>query len=373
MKICLYGYTIATMGSGARQYAQDLGHWLVEEGHEVTIVTGKWGDRSATSDGLKYHFVVTHDSPVKKSVQIEFALRSLTYFRKHRKDFNLIHSLSSFPQFIRLAAWIKRITGLPTIHSLLAPCQHRSFFNALDGFICISKGVQKKLKSSRAIYIPPFINLERFRSSSRYDLGYPGDMLIGTIGAPFRRKGIRYLVEAIPLVLGQYPNTHFFLAINLPGIQFMEETKKEKEYIDDFIREHQLENKVDIIGSVEIPRFLKSLDLFVYAVQTTMGMIDIPPTLIESLAARCGVVISQRGGIGELVRDRHNGMLVEEGDHDRPQAYADKIIELLQNKSLLNTIRENGPPSVEKFELNRVGREIVQFYERVLEDRRMRN
>jgi hypothetical protein len=81
MKICLYGYTIATMGSGARQYAQDLGQWLIEEGHEVTIVTGKWGDRSATSDGLKYHFIVTHDSPVKKSVQIEFALQSLKGLR----------------------------------------------------------------------------------------------------------------------------------------------------------------------------------------------------------------------------------------------------------------------------------------------------
>jgi glycosyltransferase involved in cell wall biosynthesis len=122
-----------------------------------------------------------------------------------------------------------------------------------------------------------------------------------------------------------------------------------------------------------VPRFLKSLDIFVYAVQTTVGMIDIPPTILECLAAECAIVTSQRDGIGELIRDRTNGLFVNRGDHDRPQAYAEKIVELLQDRPLLRTIRENGPPSVERFELNRVGRQMVQFYQKVLEDRRKRD
>lgn len=373
MKVCLYGYTIATKGSGAKQYALDLGQWLVKEGNEVTLVTGKWGDRSSTSDGLKYEFVVSYDSPSKKRVHFDFALRSVSYFLRHRKDFDLIHSLASFPQFIHLAAWVKRITGLPMVHSLLAPCPPRSFFDSLDGFICISKGIQEKLNSPLGVYIPPFVNVERFRSSPRYDLGHPDDVLIGTMGAPFHRKGIRYLVEAIPLVLERYPKAHFFLAIDLPGLQFMEETRREKEYIDRFIHAHQLQEKVDLLGHVDVPQFLKSLDLFVYAVQTTMGMIDIPPTLLECLAAGCGIVTSQKGGIGELVRDRYNGLLVDAGDHDRPHAYAERILELLNNRSLLKTIRENGPRSIEEFEWDRVGRKIFQFYQSILEQRRRRS
>jgi glycosyltransferase involved in cell wall biosynthesis len=373
MKVCLYGYTIATKGSGARQYALDLGQWLVKEGNEVTLVTGKWGDRSITSDGLKYEFVVSYDSPAKKRVHFDFALRSVSYFLRHRKDFDLIHSLASFPQFIHLAAWVKRITGLPMVHSLLAPCPPRSFFDSLDGFICISKGIQERLNSPLGVYIPPFVNVERFRSSPRYDLGHPDDALIGTMGAPFHRKGIRYLVEAIPLVLERYPKAHFFLAIDLPGLQFMEETKREKEYIDRFIHAHQLQEKVDFLGQVDVPQFLKSLDLFVYAVQTTMGMIDIPPTLLECLAAGCGIVTSQKGGIGELVRDGYNGLLVDAGDHDRPHAYAERILELLNNRSLLKTIRENGPRSIEEFEWDRVGRKIFQFYQSILEQRRTRS
>ncbi|MGD0916733.1 MAG: glycosyltransferase family 4 protein [Thermodesulfobacteriota bacterium] len=373
MKICLYGYGIATRGSGARQYALDLGRWLVKQGSEVTIVTGQWGDRSAISEGLKYEFLVFNESPLKRRAQILFALKSVLYFRTHRRDFDLVHSLSSFPQFARLASWVKRTSGLPVVHSLLGPCEHRSFFDFLDGVTCVSKGIQEKVQMPHAIYIPPFIDLERFRSSSRYDWGHPDEVSVGTMGAPFRRKGVRYLVEAIPLVLRQYPKTHFYLAVDLPGIQFMEETRKEKEYIDWFVREHQLQKNVDILGDVEVPKFLKSVDLFVYAVQTTVGMIDIPPSILEGLAAGCAIVTSQKDGIGELVRDHHNGLFVNQGEHDRPQAYAEKMIELLQNRPLLKTIRENGPPSVERFALDRVGQQMVLFYQEVLEHRRMRN
>jgi glycosyltransferase involved in cell wall biosynthesis len=369
MKICLYGYTIGTQGSGARQYATDLGKWLLKDGHDVTLVTGKWGDRSAASNGLKTDYIASRNSPVARTTQIDFALHSISYFRRHRRDFDLIHSVASFPQFIPLVIWVKRLTGLPVIHTLLAPCAPRPSFDSLDGLICVSRGIEEKIQSSHAWYLPPFIDLEPFAHASPYDLGYPDEVLIGTMGAPFHRKGVRYLVEAIPIVLKHYPGVHFFLAVDLPGIQFMKETREERDYINRFIHEHQLRKKVDVLGHVDVPRFLKSLNLFVYAVQTTRGMIDIPPTLLECLAAGCGVVTSREGGISELIQDRHNGLLVEQRDRHRPEAYAEKIIELLRDRSLLDRIRENGPSSVGQFELNRVGQGIVQCYEKVLANR----
>jgi len=366
MRICLYGYTIGSMGSGARQYAADLGKWLVQQGHDVTLVTAKWGDRSASSDGLRYDFIVSHQSPSSRTVQIDFALRSLLYFRRHRKDFDLIHSLASYPGFVPLAAWVKRVTGLPVVHTLLAPCATHSSFDRLDGLICVSRGIREKILSPRATVIPPFVDLGRFRAARPDNHGRPDTIAIGTMGAPFLRKGIRQLVEAIPTVTEEFPEAHFFLAIDLPGIQFMEETKKERDAIGRFIAEHHLGGKVDIVGHVDVPRFLRSLDLFVYAVQTTLGMIDLPPTLIEALAAGCGVVTSRMGGIGELIEDHGNGLLVEDGDHGRPEAYAAKMLDLLRDRALLERVRRNGPPSVERFELGRVGRQVVEVYERVL-------
>jgi glycosyltransferase involved in cell wall biosynthesis len=366
MRICLFGYTIGVKGSGAGQYARDLGKWLQREGHEVTLVTGRWKGRSADPEGLRYRFLLSYDSPVGRKVQIDFTLRSLFYFRKHRRDFDLIHSMASYPRFVRVASWVRKAARLPTVHTLLAPCDSRPFFNSIDGLICVSEGIRKRMDSRRAVYIPPFIDLKAFDARSDMGPGTGKTVSIGTMGAPFLRKGVRYLVEAIPLVLEQCPEARFSLAIDLPAIKHLEEIRREREQIDRVIREHRLENRVDILGHVDVPRFLKSLDIFAYAVQTTVGMIDIPPTLLEGLAAGCAIVTSRMGGIEELVKDGHNGLLVAEGDHARPQAYAEKIVALLKTPSLLRTIRERSPASVEKFEIGRVGGQIARFYQKTL-------
>ena len=369
MRICIYGYTIGLKGAGASEYANSLGRWLVNKGNDVTLVTGAWGDGSTVGSELNYEFLVSHDSLLARWSQVDFTIQSLVYFRRHKDDFDIIHSLSSFPQFGRVVSWVKKVSRLPVVHTLLAPADRKTFFDSLDGLIGVSKGVLERMQVPRTFFIPPFVDMERFRSPSPYDWGQSDRVLIGTMGAPYLRKGIRQLVEAIPRVLKSEPKTDFYLACDLPGIQFVEETRGERDYIDRFIQEHQLQDNVHILGYVDVPRFLKSLDLFVYAVQTTQGMIDIPPTLLECLAAGCGVVTSREGGISELIQDRHNGLLVEQKDRHRPEAYAEKIIELLRDRSLLNRIKENGPPSVERFELNRVGQEIVQCYEKVLVNR----
>jgi glycosyltransferase involved in cell wall biosynthesis len=370
MRVCLYGYSIATRGNGSTQYAVDLSKWLLKNKTDVTLVTAKCGDRSAVHPALKYDFVASHSSPVSKYAQIDFALKSLLYFRKHRHEYDLIHSLSSFPEFGRLAAWIKKVCGLPVVHTLLAPSPQKRYFDALDGLIAVSRGIKEVFQSPRAVHIPPILDLGPFRSCAAYPWRESGDLLIGTMGAPFRRKGVRYVVEAIPLILKENPRVHFYLAIDLPGIQCVEETRREREYIGEFVRSHDLQDKVSFLGQVEVPRFLKSLDLFIYAVQTTMGMIDIPPTLLECLAAGCGVVTSGKDGVSELIDDGQNGLLVHSDECNRPEAYAKKILTLMQDGSLLGRIKEKGPATVEKFESERVGKEIVQFYQNVLENRR---
>lgn len=369
MRICIYGYTIGTKGNGSSQYALDLAKYLQIKGCEVTLLTGGFGNRNLISEKIKINFLTFYPSPLSIRAQIDFALKSFYYFKKNKNKFDLIHSLSSFPQFGRLASWVKRWAGLPVIHTLLAPCEYRSFLYRLDGLISVSKGIQEKIRPAQSVYIPPPIDFERFHLSSPYDWDSPKGFLIGTMGAPFRRKGIRYLVEAIPMVLKKIPDVSFFLAINLPGIEWMEETRREKNYIDWFIQEKRLREKVTLLGPVDVPRFLKSLDLFVYAVQTTFGMIDIPPTLLECLAAGCALITTRKDGITELIKDGYNGLLLNEGDHQNPEAYANKIIELFQDKMMLEKVKNNGPKSIEQFELNRVGQKILNFYEKILEKR----
>ena len=369
MKICIYGYGLATPGGGLVQYTRALGSELVKEGHEVTVVTRRWSSGVSMAGELKYHFISVDSRPSTALRNIQYALKSILYFFRHRGDYDLIHGMSGFHSFAVLSAFIRRCVNVPMVYSVLSPFRSRFGLTTFDRVICVSRNVMQRLGGDNSIYIPPFIEMERLKANARYEFGAGFDFIIGTMGYPVYRKGTRYLVEAIPSILERFPKTLFLLAIDLPAIPYIEKLAQEKIVIEDLIRRKGLEKNVRILGTVDVPRFLHSLDLFVYPVQTTTGMIDIPPTVLECLAAGCGLITSQQGGIGEVVRDGFNGVLVSQGEEDQPQAYADRIIHLMEHRDLLENLRQNGPESVRGFDVKIVVPEIVKLYEGILDAR----
>jgi glycosyltransferase involved in cell wall biosynthesis len=118
-----------------------------------------------------------------------------------------------------------------------------------------------------------------------------------------------------------------------------------------------------------VPRFLNSLDVFVYAVQTTKGMIDIPPTVLECLAAGCALVTTEKGGIPEVIRHGENGLLVPADEVSEPQAYATKILELIEDQELRSSLRENARRSAEPYDVSRIAPQVLAVYEEVLNSR----
>lgn len=366
MKICLYGYSLVTPGGGTTQYSQALGSALVKAGHEVTIVTRRWSHAVSTVRDLKYDFISIDSGTSTAFRNIQYILKSLLYFLNHRNDYDLIHCMSGFQSFAMLAGCIRRYIKTPMVYSVLSPFRSRFWFAPFDQVICVSQNIEKRFKRSNTIYIPPFIEIEGFKNPTPYHFGKDYDYIVGTMGYPIHRKGIRYLVESIPFILERFPKTLFLLAIDLPAIPYIQSLSQEKLYIDQRIKEKGLEKNIRILGMVNIPQFLHSLQIFVYPVQTTIGMIDIPPTILEGLAAGCGLVTSQQGGISEVVRDRENGLCVSSGESDNPRAYADRIIELIENKSLLERIRRNGPTSVLKFDINNILPQILQVYRKIV-------
>jgi glycosyltransferase involved in cell wall biosynthesis len=366
MKICIYGYSLVTPGGGTTQHTHALGSALVKAGHEVTIVTRKWYNAVSTTGELKYDFISMDSGTSVALRNIQYTLRSTLYFLHHRDDYDLIHCMSGFQSFAILAAFIRRCVKTPMVYSVLSPFRYWFCSTSFDQVICVSRNIEQRFRGPNSIYIPPFIETERFKTDSQYELGAGLDFMVGTMGYPVFRKGIRYLVESIPLILERFPKTLFLLAIDLPAIPYIKQLSQEKRYIEDTIKRERLEENVRILGAVDVPEFLNSLDIFVYPVQTTTGMIDIPPTVLECLAAGCGLVTSPQGGISEVVQDRHNGLLVPYGEKDRPRAYADRIIELMENRSLLEKVRKNGPPSVVRFDVKKILPQILQVYGKIV-------
>jgi glycosyltransferase involved in cell wall biosynthesis len=231
----------------------------------------------------------------------------------------------------------------------------------------VSRNIGQRVGGGRAVYIPPFIDVHRFGGDERDPYGSERDFVVGTMGYPVYRKGIRHLLEAAPSVLSRHPEALFLLAIDLPAVPYLDKVRSEKEYLEGFIGREGLSGRVRILGSVDVPRYLKSLDLFVYAVQTTAGMIDIPPTVLECLAAGCGLLTTRRGAIGEVVKEGENGFFVPEGREGDPGAYADRIVELIEDRERLDRVRRNGPESVADFDAGRVIPRILDLYRDVLD------
>jgi glycosyltransferase involved in cell wall biosynthesis len=363
MRICYYGNQLGFI-SGSHRYVLGLAKRFLAEGHEVTVVT-KGRDASVTVlDGVRYEAVSLENRETIGSYFVEFPLRSLSYFARHR-EFDIIHSMASYHLFAVLARMAGIMARTPIVYGVVSPASRALKLLQFSRLICASRGIQSHLDEG-AVFVPHFVDLAEFQTEERYDYGQKGHFTVGSMGSPAPRRGFEFLIRALPLVLERHPNTRLVLAIEHPQIRYRPKLQRRLGEIKELVEQCGVSDHVQLVGEVEVPRFFNSLDVFVYAVQTTKGMIDIPPTILECLAAGCALVTSARGGIPELVRDYENGFMVVEDGHDDPAAYARKLVELMENRDLLSRVRGQARRSVEPYDVNQVAPQVMDVYEDVL-------
>jgi glycosyltransferase involved in cell wall biosynthesis len=363
MKICYYGNQLGFI-SGSHRYVLGLAKRFMAEGHEVTVVTKGRDSRVTVLDGVRYKAVSLERRESFSSYYVEFPLRSLAYFANHR-EFDIIHSMASYHLFAVLARMAGIAARTPVVYGVVSPASRALKLLRFSRLVCASRGIQAHL-GENAVFVPHFVDLATFQTQDRYDYGQEGHFTVGSMGSPAPRRGYEHLIRAMPLVLERHPHARLVLAIEHPQIRYRPKLQRKLEKIKELIERCGVSEHVRLVGEVDVPTFFNSLDVFVYAVQTTKGMIDIPPTVLECLAAGCALVTSARGGIPELVRDYENGLMVDEGGYADPAAYAKKIVELIENRDLLSRIRGQARRSVEPYDVNQVAPQVMGVYEDVL-------
>ncbi|MGB9715904.1 MAG: glycosyltransferase family 4 protein [Thermodesulfovibrionales bacterium] len=165
--------------------------------------------------------------------------------------------------------------------------------------------------------------------------------LIGYIGLITERKGIEYLIRAMPLIKKNYSNIKLILIGGYKNNEY-EYYLKIKRLIEDL----SLKEDIYFIGAISsIPTIrdaINSLDIIVLpSLEERCSR-----SLLESLACGKAVVATRVGGTPEIIDDGINGILVEPMNEIQ---IADAVLHLLNNDDLRINIGKNARIKAERF------------------------
>jgi glycosyltransferase involved in cell wall biosynthesis len=185
----------------------------------------------------------------------------------------------------------------------------------------------------------------------RTELGIPEDAPVFGAVANFRRdKGHRYLIEAATHVVREVPDARLVLVGQGP----LEGQIRRQ------VRELGLERSVVFAGHrSDAPRLAGSFDVFTLA-SVYEGLAI---ALIEAMALGVPAVVTNVGGLSEVLEDRKQGYIVPPR---RPRALADAIVTLLRDADLRRRMGEEARKRASDFDIRHAVRRIEEVYSEVL-------
>jgi spore coat protein SA len=112
------------------------------------------------------------------------------------------------------------------------------------------------------------------------------------------------------------------------------------------------------VSRAKMPSFYRSGDCFVCPSQghEAFGLVN-----VEAMASGIPAIASRVGGIPEIIRHQHNGLLV--ANYRSPAAFASPIIHLARNPSLANKLANRARQDVlKKFSWNATAHKLMNIY-----------
>jgi len=392
LKICVIGSTYP------RFHDDPVVPWLREavgrmsrRGHQMTVVVPSFkGLPSHSIDGvpvLRFRYAprgietLTHDQGAPNKLRnplynllapsyIVSGAAHLSYWTAQR-DFDLLHVHWPFPHSVlaSLALTRSRVPTVATCHGaelalarrsrMIARTLQRSLQRA-DVLSCNSSHTRREIESlcGRAAEVIPYGTTVSTSGAPR-DWSRPKEPAILLFsGRLIQRKGVDYLIRALPRVL-QRKSVELFVT---------GEGDRRQEW-EDLAARLGLVDKVHFLGFVSTERLAElyqACDLYVHPAifddaNDTEGL---GVSLVEALANQCPVVASNVGGIVDVIKDTVTGLLVPEKDE---AALAAAMLRVLEDPGLARRLGEKGREFVElHFDWERITDDTECLYRRAI-------
>lgn len=249
-----------------------------------------------------------------------------------RLDPDVLHAHWAIPNGVA-AAIVSRLTDTPLVTSLhgsdvylaersrvVGWCAGR-VFSCADAITSCSRELADRAislgaASERTTVIPYGVDSDTFRPSAngvdgtaRAELGLqPEDRVVLAVGRLVKKKGFRYLIEAVALLRDQGITAHLLFA----GTGDEESDLRD---LSEAIGVASLTNFLGAVSRDRMPALYRTADALAVPSVRAEGNVDgLPNVLLEGMASGLPVVASRIAGIPDVIRDGENGLLTEPED-----------------------------------------------------------
>jgi glycogen(starch) synthase len=216
------------------------------------------------------------------------------------------------------------------------------------------------LPSDKLVMVPNGVNTHCYDSSNgvndskafRIKFALPEEKIVLYVGRLVYEKGIHILINAVPKILSKV-DAKFIIV----GSGYM------KEQLLNIVRSMGLEHKVLFEGFLDEETLVKLQKIADVSVVPSLfepfGIVA-----LEAMAAKSPVVVSDTGGLSEIVDHDFSGVKVYPNN---PDSLAWGITKVLLDQNYANHLRENAYRKVqEKYDWEKIAQQTKRIYEGVL-------
>ncbi len=398
MKICLISreYPPDTGWGGIGTFTHHLAKGLIDIGHEVDVVSLAKNKAGYTLDGkIRIHRV----KPYLQDADLGLLARAMPYTRyvistsaalwrqclalHQERPFDVIDTPELlaegfFPAISKIAPLVIRLYTphskfiAEKLHNVSPSFDHETVAMVeriamlyADAITSPSKDLAQyvaydlNLPLEKITLIANPIDASVFSPVGVKAIEKPDQLKVLFIGRLEGRKGIKYLIEAVPTVLNQVPDVHFYIVgDDTKTAQGQTSVLAE---LQQFISQAKCQASVTFIDRLpltELPAYYRSADVCVVP-----SLYDNSPyACLEAMSCGKPVIGTTSGGTKEYLVDGESGLLVEPKN---AEAIAAALIRLLTDANERNRIGDNARQRVlDKYQRAEIARQTAALYER---------
>lgn len=276
-------------------------------------------------------------------------------------SYGLIGSLTGFHPFI-VSLWGADVFDFPQKSPINALVLKYNLKKA-DRITSTSKvmAIEGSKYTNKKIDVVPFgVDLEVFKPFEVERIFSEDNIVIGTVKALEKKYGIDTLIEAFALLKKKTQNELLKLLIVGGG---SEETNLRR-----LAAELGIEDSAIFAGPVphnDVPRYINMIDIFVALSRLDSESFGV--AVVEAMACEKPVVVSNKGGLPEVVEEGVTGFVVPA---ENPEAAASALETLITNKDLRESMGKSGRVRVSRlYNWNGNVSKMIEIYEELLKQK----